>query len=110
MDTPVGFLQVVQTGGLVGALVLFLYGFYKRWWIQGSLYEETVSRLEGQAKAKEDLITQKDEEIARLNEFLAEEVVPAIIRFTYAQAEVVQRRARPVSDDPRRGAQRGAQE
>lgn len=39
------WIETIQTGGLVGALILFLYGFKANWWVTGSMYQERVDEL-----------------------------------------------------------------
>lgn len=38
--TPHSLFDYIQWGGIVGLLVLFVFGFLKKWWVMGWQYKQ----------------------------------------------------------------------
>lgn len=81
------WIETVQTGGLVGALVLFLYGFKAGWWVNGSHYQERVDELKTYQQnlkaAQENYKTELQETRAQLDTYrdrIEADVIPLMAR------------------------------
>lgn len=52
--SPTNIVDFIRTTGVVGILVFFLWGGYKKWWVFGWQYSELKDRLTKMEKASED--------------------------------------------------------
>lgn len=84
-------IQYVNYGVLGLTVVAFIIGKV----VPGFIYDRAESRHKEELAAKDDQIRKQDEEIARLNAYIADSVIPAIIRFTDFQAAQAQHHAPP---------------
>lgn len=71
-------LNLVQTGGAVAALALFLAGFRWGWWFPGAAYTELKTDRDFW---RQEAIASRTE-VARLNAAAQSEVIPALVRVT----------------------------
>lgn len=107
-DAP-AWLQVILTTGAIGCLTIFLFGFYKEWWVTGAVYRRRVAevgsfhdenRVQSERIIQMDrdhaaelahlrknfqvLLDAREEALERLNEQVRREVVPTLTRATDA--------------------------
>lgn len=56
-DPSLDWLDAVSRVGVVGILVLALYGLQKRWWVPGWAYRELLDRHENLRQRYDDAVT-----------------------------------------------------
>jgi hypothetical protein len=47
-------LKYVSQGGVLGLLIVILFGGYKRWWVFGWIYKESEERVAKAEKERDD--------------------------------------------------------
>lgn len=75
------WVDLVQIGGAVATLLIFLYGFKAEWWVTGQIYRQRVE--EGQ-EYRTRLDSYRDK--------VEGEVIPLLVRATEALSQVAERR------------------
>lgn len=79
--TDVTFFQWVSTGGTVGALLLFLYGFKAEWWVTGEVYRRRLKEVD---EYKQSLDEYRDK--------MEEKVLPLLSESNTVLAQLAERR------------------
>lgn len=66
---------VLGGGGTVALSILFIYGFWKRWWVVGSHLEEAHER----ERRLQERVEEKDAKIDHLQTKVQEDVIPLVV-------------------------------
>jgi hypothetical protein len=88
-------VQYINYGVLGITVVMFALGKF----IPGVIYDRAEARHKAELEVRDKMIADRDEEIARLNLYIADSVIPAIIRFTDLQARQVERQLKSRTDE-----------